>query len=57
MFNSWRGPGCTPLTVEEAVMFMVFVKLSRERHRHKRDNLVDAAGYVGCLAKVVGEDA
>jgi hypothetical protein len=38
---------------EFVATFMVLVKLSREAHQHKRDNLVDAAGYVETLAMVL----
>lgn len=46
------------LTVEQAILFMVSVKLSRLRTaisegRWHRDNVVDAAGYLGCLSMVV----
>ena len=46
------------LTVEQAILFMVAVKLSRLRtaigeNRWHRDNVVDAAGYLGCLSMVV----
>jgi hypothetical protein len=46
------------LTVEQAILFMVSVKLSRLRtaigeNRWHRDNVVDAAGYLGCLSMVV----
>lgn len=46
------------LTVEQAILFMVSVKLSRLRtaigeDRWHRDNVVDAAGYLGCLSMVV----
>jgi hypothetical protein len=45
------------LTVEQAIMFMVSVKLSRlrtaqEAGRWSHDSLVDAAGYLGCFAMV-----
>lgn len=45
------------LTVEQAVTFMVCVKLARlstnlERGQWKRDTIVDAAGYLGCLSMV-----
>ena len=45
------------LTVEEAVVFMVCVKLARlstvlNRCEWKHDTIVDAAGYLGCLAMV-----
>ncbi len=45
------------LTVEQAVTFMICVKLARiatnaERGRWHRDSVVDAAGYLGCLSMV-----
>lgn len=44
-------PGCeiTPL---EAVLMMVGVKLAREVYKHKRDSLVDAAGYIACAERI-----
>jgi hypothetical protein len=36
------------ITPKEAVLMMAALKLSREMHRPKRDNLVDAVGYVLC---------
>lgn len=35
----------SPFTAEDVALAMICVKLSREIHRHKRDNLVDIAGY------------
>jgi hypothetical protein len=51
MFSAWLGDEVLkrPLTAEETEMFMVIVKLSRQRNQEKRDNLVDAAGYLGCI--------
>lgn len=45
------------VTVEQAIMFMVSVKLSRLRTamnegRWAHDTVVDTAGYIGCLAMV-----
>lgn len=45
------------LTVEQAILFMVSVKLSRLRTTMTRgdwhhDTVVDTAGYIGCLAMV-----
>ena len=37
------------LTPEAGVCFMVCVKLSREGHKHKHDNIVDAIGYLDLL--------
>lgn len=41
------------LTPEDVALFMVAVKLAREVHKHKRDNLVDAIGYLKCLDLIV----
>lgn len=41
------------ITAEEAVLMMVGMKLSREMFGHKRDNLVDAAGYIACAERIV----
>lgn len=43
------------VTVEEAILFMVAVKMSRlrtnlSRGSLHRDSIVDAAGYLGCLS-------
>lgn len=45
------------LTVDEAVMFMVCVKLARlatnhQANRWKHDTLLDTIGYLGCLNMV-----
>lgn len=40
------------LDARDVALLMVCVKLSREVNQHKRDNLVDAAGYLECLARV-----
>lgn len=45
------------MTAEEGVLFMVSVKLARLTHnleqgKFHQDSLVDAAGYLGCLAMI-----
>lgn len=51
------------LNLEEAVsprevaLCMAALKLSREAHQHKRDSLVDVAGYIETLAMIEGESA
>lgn len=54
IFEAFTG---ISLTVEEALLFMVSVKMARlrtnlERNVLHRDSLVDAMGYLGCLAMV-----
>jgi len=44
------------ITSQDVAVVMLAVKLSREMHRHKRDNLVDIAGYAWCWSKIEGED-
>lgn len=44
-----------PLTADEMAMVMICVKLSRQVHRPKRDNMVDAAGYAWVAQECVDE--
>jgi hypothetical protein len=37
---------------EDYPLLMIAVKLSREAHSHKRDNLVDCAGYLLGLSRM-----
>lgn len=48
----WSALLGTPVTPEQVGLCMVGVKLSREAHAHKRDNLVDALGYILTVEKV-----
>ena len=55
IFNALKGEQL--LTAEDGVLFMVCVKLSRLVHELNNgldvpDNIVDAAGYIGCLQMV-----
>lgn len=45
------------ITPEQVGLCMVGVKLSRQCHRPKRDNLVDGAGYFETVAMVIDEQA
>ena len=46
----------TPLTARDVAMQMVLLKVAREAHAPKRDNLVDIAGYARC-AEMLGRKA
>lgn len=37
------------ITAEDMYKYMVAIKMSREAHCHKEDNLLDAAAYIGAL--------
>ena len=40
---------------EQVGLAMAWVKIAREAYRHKRDNLVDGAGYLGTVDMVITE--
>jgi hypothetical protein len=44
----WRAMFGWPVEWYDVARAMVLVKLSRQRNKPKRDNLVDAAGYAQC---------
>ena len=48
-----EGQHVTPMDVP---LCMIAVKLARQAHRHKRDNLVDIAGYARTAAMVAGDE-
>lgn len=39
---------------EDVAIMMVLLKIAREIHTKKRDNLVDMAGYTRCIARILG---
>lgn len=44
-----------PVSANQVALCMIALKISRELNCHKRDNLVDIAGYTNCLAMLTGE--
>jgi hypothetical protein len=44
------------VTASDVPLCMIAVKLARQSHRHKRDNLVDIAGYARTAAMVAGDE-
>lgn len=43
------------ITEEQVGLAMAWVKIAREAYKHKRDNLVDGAGYLGTVDMVITE--
>jgi hypothetical protein len=43
------------LQPEDVALMMVALKLSRECNKHKEDNLLDIAGYIGTIEKIIKE--
>jgi len=44
------------ISAEDIPLCMIAVKLARQVHHHKRDNLVDIAGYARTAAMVAGDE-
>ncbi len=44
--------GLPDVTPEQVALCMIAVKIAREVHRPKRDNLVDIAGYAGTVEMI-----
>jgi len=42
------------LQADEGMLYLLCLKLARESEHHKRDNLVDVAGYAGLIGDVRG---
>lgn len=49
----WNANFGTSFTAEDVGLAMVLFKVSREQNKHKRDNLVDIAGYANCLQMAI----
>ena len=50
--KGWEVIFKTGITPEQVGLAMAWVKIARETNRPKRDNLVDLAGYAGCIGKI-----
>ncbi len=44
------------VVADDVPLCMIAVKLARQVHRHKRDNLVDIAGYARTAAMIAGDE-
>jgi Domain of unknown function (DUF6378) len=44
------------LDSHDVAWMMALLKLAREIHTHKRDNVVDAIGYIACVEKMIDFD-
>ena len=53
IFNGMTG---LSVTGKEMYMALIALKFSRESYNHKRDNLLDAAAYIGALDNYINQD-
>ncbi len=44
----WSNHLGYPVSARDVGMMLILMKIAREGHTHKRDNLVDIAGYAYC---------
>jgi hypothetical protein len=52
----WSIIAKTDITAEQVGLMMIALKMSRQISKSGRDNLVDIAGYAGCIAKMEEEN-
>lgn len=50
--NLWSAVLKTKVTPEQVALCMIQVKVARQMHKPKRDNLVDGAGYFATIEKL-----
>ena len=48
----WSAYLGKPIQPEDVGMMLILMKVASERYMHKKDNLVDIAGYAECVAKL-----
>lgn len=48
----YRVTGSMDFNALDVAHMMMLLKMAREIHMHKRDNVVDMAGYAGCIQKM-----
>lgn len=51
----WSAVLDIEVTPEQVALCMAGVKIAREAHAHKSDNIIDGVGYFLTLAKVIEE--
>ena len=42
----------TPFEAEDFAIIMILCKVARDANRYTRDNIVDIAGYAGCIQRI-----
>lgn len=50
--KGWSVITGVEITPEQVGLMMVWLKIARQVNKPMRDNLVDAAGYLGCVDKI-----
>ena len=50
--KGWSVIAGVEITGHQVGLMMIWLKTCRENNNHKRDNLVDLAGYAACLENI-----
>lgn len=50
--KGWSVIAGSEITDHQVGLMMIWLKTCRENNKHKRDNLVDLAGYAACLENI-----
>lgn len=50
--KGWEQIFDCEITPEKVALAMIWLKTCRELNKEKRDNIVDIAGYAGCIDKI-----
>lgn len=50
--KGWTEIVGTPITAEQVGLMMIWLKVCRQVNKDSHDNLIDIAGYVGCIDKI-----
>ena len=48
----WSAITGNTISAEQVGLMMMWLKMARQLNKSSRDNLVDIAGYAGCLEKI-----
>lgn len=51
LWGAYLGEGISP---QDVAICLALLKIGRESHEHKHDNLLDAAGYIGLASEIAG---
>jgi hypothetical protein len=52
LINKGMADDSFEITSEDVAMMMVLLKIARQQHQYKADNLVDAAGYLALVERI-----
>lgn len=55
--NYWETYLGIDISPKDVAMMMILLKVARNEHKAKRDNLVDICGYAACAEKIMNAES